>query len=153
LKQKELVSPVWLYFTVILQYTGSQFKYLLYHGVNKFKRGLKMVKTWKPVTAGILSILSGVFGILISLVIFSRADDVVRNGRHVRLESLAIILLITALISIAGGIFALLRKAWGFALAGAICAIISPGWILGVLATVFVSIAKNEFDAKPLNTP
>jgi uncharacterized protein (DUF697 family) len=97
--------------------------------------------------------VSGALGILYSFYRFSRADDIVRNGRHLRGEGLAVILLVLGFIAIAGGIFAIVRKAWGFALTGAICAIFSPGLVLGILATVFVSISKNEFDAKPANMP
>jgi uncharacterized membrane protein HdeD (DUF308 family) len=125
----------------------------MYHEPIVNERRLKMIKTWKPVTSGILSILSGVFGILLSFIRFSRADDIVRNGRHLRGEGLAVFLLLFGLIAVAGGIFSIIRKVWGFALAGAICAIISPGFILGIVATVFVSISKNEFDVKPLVTP
>ena len=125
----------------------------MYHESIVNERRLKMIKTWKPVTSGILSILSGVFGILLSFIRFSRADDIVRNGRHLRGEGLAVFLLLFGLIAVAGGIFSIIRKVWGFALAGAICAIISPGFILGIVATVFFSISKNEFDVKPSVTP
>lgn len=57
------------------------------------------------------------------------------------------------LIAIAGGIFAIRRKVWGVALAGAICAIVPPHpwgyltWtpVLGILAVVLVALSKNEF--------
>jgi hypothetical protein len=57
------------------------------------------------------------------------------------------------LIAIVGGIFAIRRKFWGLALAGAICAIVPPHpwgyltWtpVLGILAVVFVALSKNEF--------
>jgi len=57
------------------------------------------------------------------------------------------------LIAIGGGIFAIRRKLWGVALAGAICAIVPPHpwgyltWtpVLGILAVVFVALSKNEF--------
>jgi len=47
-------------------------------------------------------------------------------------------------IALIGGIFALRRKAWGFALAGAILALF-PIIPLGVLSIIFVSMAKKEF--------
>jgi hypothetical protein len=48
------------------------------------------------------------------------------------------------IIALIGGIFTLRRKAWGFALAGAILALF-PIVPLGVLAIIFVSMGKNEF--------
>ena len=57
------------------------------------------------------------------------------------------------LIAIAGGIFAIGRKAWGLALAGAICAIVPPHpwgeliWtpVLGMVAVVLLVASKSEF--------
>jgi hypothetical protein len=61
-------------------------------------------------------------------------------------SKLVLPLLVMAAIAIIGGIFALNKKFWGIALAGAICAIFSPDtWILGVVSTVIVRIAKHEF--------
>ena len=48
---------------------------------------------------------------------------------------------------IVGGIFALRRRVWGLALAGAICAFLVPaGFILGILAIIFVAMGKREFE-------
>ncbi|GAG33364.1 unnamed protein product, partial [marine sediment metagenome] len=47
-------------------------------------------------------------------------------------------------VAIIGGIFALRRKLWGLALAGAICAIPCSA-ALGILATIFVSLGRREF--------
>ena len=82
---------------------------------------------------------------LFGLIALARADDVIRNTRHMGSGVLGFFLLVLGAIALAGGIFAILRKVWGFALAGAICAIFSPGWINGILATIFVSISKDEF--------
>jgi hypothetical protein len=111
-----------------------------------------MIKTWKPTTAGILSIISGASGVILGFLLFVRAHRADTAIRHGRLDFLGFLLLIFGIVAIAGGVSALLRKVWGFALAGAICSILSPGWILGVLATIFVSIAKDEFDNKPATT-
>ena len=47
-------------------------------------------------------------------------------------------------VAVVGGIYALKRRLWGFALAGTILATIccTP---LGVLAIIFVSMGKKEF--------
>jgi amino acid transporter len=55
--------------------------------------------------------------------------------------------LLLGIMSIIGGIFALMRKAWGAALAGAITALY-PWGIFGILAIIFVAMAKQEF-SKP----
>ena len=53
-------------------------------------------------------------------------------------------LIAIGIMALIGGIFALRRKAWGFALAGAILALF-PVIPLGVLAIIFVSMGKREF--------
>jgi vacuolar-type H+-ATPase subunit I/STV1 len=105
-----------------------------------------MIKTWKPTTAGILSIISGAIGIIFGLLAFVRDHHIDRVIRHVGLDSIGFMLVVLGILAITGGIYALLRKVWGLALAGAICAILSPGWVMGILATIFVSISKDEFE-------
>ncbi len=50
------------------------------------------------------------------------------------------------IVAIVGGVSAIRRKMFGLSLAGAICAL--PSGILGVLAVIFVSLAKREFRAE-----
>jgi hypothetical protein len=50
------------------------------------------------------------------------------------------------IIAIIGGVSALRRRNFGLSLAGAICAL--PSGILGILAIIFVSLSKGEFEAK-----
>jgi len=54
-------------------------------------------------------------------------------------------LIVLGIITIIGGIYALLRKIWGLALAGSICALVGPWFVLGILAIIFVSLSKREF--------
>jgi len=55
-------------------------------------------------------------------------------------------LLVLGILAIAGGASALRRKSFGLSLAGAICAL--PSGSLGILAVIFVSVAKGEFGAE-----
>ena len=57
-----------------------------------------------------------------------------------------VVILVLGAIGIAGGISALNRKSFGLSLAGAIC--ILPTAILGILAVIFVSVSKREFEAE-----
>ncbi len=107
-------------------------------------------KTWKPTTAGILSIIAGVpaagTGILIAFMGSTMAwIDVIPLVPNI-LAIIAIPLIVLGIIAIVGGIFALQRKTWGLALVGAICALAPPLSILGVLSIIFVTIGKDEFD-------
>jgi hypothetical protein len=56
------------------------------------------------------------------------------------------LLLILGILAIVGGISAVRRKSFGLSLAGAICAL--PSNILGILAVIFVSLSKREFEAQ-----
>ena len=56
-----------------------------------------------------------------------------------------IVLLAFGIITLVGGIYAIKRRKWGLALAGSILAL-PVGSILGILAIIFVSLGKNEFD-------
>jgi hypothetical protein len=57
-----------------------------------------------------------------------------------------IVILIVAVFAIVGGIYALKRRFWGLALAGSICALF-PLVIPGILAIIFVSQSKSEFES------
>ena len=52
-------------------------------------------------------------------------------------------LIAAGVVAIIGGIYALRVRMWGLALAGAICTF--PVVPVGVLAIIFISIAKREF--------
>jgi hypothetical protein len=51
------------------------------------------------------------------------------------------------MVAIVGGVSATRRGNFGLSLAGAICAIPSPAIPLGILAVIFVSVSKKEFEA------
>lgn len=105
-----------------------------------------MNRTWKGTTAGILTILGGILGIafwgVLTLIGTTFLADVIGMGWIAGIGGALIAIGVIALIA---GIFTLRRKAWGFALAGAILAIF-PIIPLGVLAIIFVSMAKSEFE-------
>jgi hypothetical protein len=120
-----------------------------------------MEKTWRPTAAGILNIISGAMNALgfIALIIAIVALD---SGswlwQYVRPEELpfvlgfvqalliffAVLALVETVLPIVGGVYALQRRRWGWALAGSIIAILG-NFILGILATIFVAMGKEEF--------
>ncbi|MFC1939603.1 hypothetical protein ACFLXO_02830 [Chloroflexota bacterium] len=119
-------------------------------------------KTWKPVVAGILNIISGVLSVssVIGIVNAIVAGDTGKSILDISppedlpfveplIPAILIILLllaiIVALFPVIGGVFALQRMKWGWALAGSIIAI--PAMFpLGVASTIFVVMAKDEFE-------
>ena len=120
-----------------------------------------MERTWKPTAAGILSIIAGVIGAVIGLIVvfliwlggaFLEFFLKIASEPYQEIPALAwfdpgflIVILIIVVLSIVGGICALKRRIWGLALAGSICALV-PLVIPGILAIIFVSQSKGEFD-------
>ena len=84
-----------------------------------------MEKTWKPVVAGVLDIVSGavglivVFGLIIAILV--TGGCVIPGTAKVPLfvpsllTGIAVPLAIFSMLSLAGGIYALQRKLWGLA--------------------------------------
>ena len=122
-------------------------------------------KTWKPIVAGILDIVGGASGFigaivaLVGVLFFISFSQSVGPGPQPDmsfaiipgvLSSILIIglvfILIVAALSVVGGIYAIQRKKWGLALAGSIAAIFGSS-VLGILATIFTAISKNEFES------
>ncbi len=105
-----------------------------------------MEKTWKPTTAGILSIVAGVLNLIAGVALAATEVMLLPLIGFPVLGPLAAVLIVLGIISIVGGIFAVQRRIWGMALAGAICALFPPPVIiLGILAIVFVAMGKGEF--------
>jgi len=119
-------------------------------------------KTWKPIIAGILGIVSGVVGLiavsgLIVAIIVTSGGANIPGTEDVPmfvpslLTGIAAPLAIVSILSLVGGIYAIQRKIWGLALAGSICAIFSSipllgGLPVGITATILTALSKNEFE-------
>jgi hypothetical protein len=103
-----------------------------------------MEKTWKPTTAGILSIIGGIVGIVAGAIALGITTLAAQITGMFGLGAIGGGLLALGIIALIGGIVTLRRKAWGFALAGAICALF-PIVPLGILAIIFVKMGKKEF--------
>jgi hypothetical protein len=107
-----------------------------------------MSTSWKPTAAGILAIIGGALIMLVALAI-SLFVPVAAPFRYAFVSVGAIVLLWLAagVMAIIGGIFALQRRHWGLALAGAVCALVPPATLLGIVSTVFVALAREEFES------
>jgi hypothetical protein len=122
---------------------------------------------------GILSIVSGAFGILsgLAVIFFTFVFSwLVSNGDVYTFSSgelstkelvdfIGIIygvmggfLLLVGILALIGGIFAVRRKVWGLALAGAIASVMTF-FPVGIVAIIFTSMAKPEFGAQVISTP
>jgi len=112
-----------------------------------------METTWKPTTAGILTIVAGAFNLIAGIVVTSLVAACPWTGHMGMMGmtgwwfgAIGIPLIVIGIVSIVGGSFALRRKIWGLALAGAICALFPPPVvILGILSIIFIALSQKEF--------
>jgi hypothetical protein len=113
-----------------------------------------MQTTWKPTAAGVLEIIAGALSILVALGI-SLFMPVAAPFRYALMSVgvVTVLFLGTGVVAIIGGIFALQRRHWGTSLAGAICALMPPATLLGIVAVVFISLAREEFGAASSTVP
>jgi hypothetical protein len=108
-----------------------------------------MSNTWKPVVAGILQIISGGTALIIACGLFI-AGAVVGFVTQMPLwlgaliPMVAVPLIILGILDLTGGICALLRRAWGMSLAGAVASLVSSP-LPGAVALVLVIISRKEF--------
>jgi len=108
-------------------------------------------QTWKPTTAGILSIICGAWGVTIGAVVAMLGGSITcMVGVPFTARILGLIgfpMIALGIVAIVGGVYALRRRVWGLALAGAICAfLVPPPFVLGILAIIFVAMGKGEFE-------
>ncbi len=118
-----------------------------------------METTWKPTVAGIFNIVSGVSGLFggFVLALLAVASGVFLGITAEELAAkvpfalgtglfvtLALFVLGTSAVAVWGGVHAVRRRGWGWALAGSIASLF-VFWPLGVLAVVFTVMAEREF--------
>jgi len=102
-------------------------------------------KTWKPTTAGILCIIAGAIGVITGIVV-AVVGGIGWLFWMPWFSAIGAPIIVVGIIAIVGGSYALKRRVWGLALAGSICALLGPWVILGILAIIFVSLGKGEFE-------
>lgn len=117
-----------------------------------------MEQTWRPTTGGVLCIIAGAINVLLGLVVVvalagaglllgtEMIDLDLELAGMSWLGVLGVPLVVMGIVSIIGGVYALKRRLWGFALAGAICSIMAGNLLYGTLAIVFISVSKSEFN-------
>ena len=111
-----------------------------------------MSKTKKPIVGGILTISSGLLGLL-GIVNYAIGLGATGSGFGKGdmppfvpsiIFDMPIPATVIALLAILGGILAILRKRWRWSLAGSIAAVLSL-IILGIPSLILVALSKDEF--------
>ena len=109
------------------------------------------METRRAKWGGILSIVAGVVGIIGGIVMSVFLSGLISTFDLPLPGTLfAIPAIVLGVIAIIGGVFAMRRKSWVFALVGAILSVVAsavfgPTIIIGILAVVFIAMAKREF--------
>ena len=108
-----------------------------------------MERTWRPKTAGILSIVAGLTisissMLLIGYGMIAMLDIASGDYWGFWLFHVGWLSIIIGIIAVVGGIFSLIRRIWWIALAGSICAIICF-FPLGIPSIIFIVKSKGEF--------
>ena len=105
-----------------------------------------------PIIAGILAIISGAFKLLflIGMIAASTIKAVcpvstVAMGHPHNVWIMAIPLAVLGILAIVGGIFAIRRRYFGWAVTGSVAAIL-PFSLLGLASTILVALSHDEFE-------
>ncbi|MDH7508198.1 MAG: zinc ribbon domain-containing protein [Methanomassiliicoccales archaeon] len=117
--------------------------------------------TSKPVVGGALIIISGLIGIVMGLILAALSGEIeemlqdmygpdVISAVEGALVACGVIWFIIGLIALVGGVFAIRRKKWGFAIVGGVLALLTVGpWfigsILGLVGLILIAMSRNEF--------
>ena len=106
-------------------------------------------RTRKPLIAGTLDIIIGILTLIV-LSIFAISPLIITPVQEgiipydLSLSFIIIPAIIIASLAIIGGVFAIQRKNWKWALAGSIAAAINP-IPLGIGAIILLALSRNEF--------
>ena len=103
-----------------------------------------MLRIWKSMAAGIMSIIAGMIGIGGGAIVSLMGDFVSESGGLLGFEPFGVPTIILGIVAVVGGVFALRRRVWWLAITGAIFAIPCMP-VLGTLAIIFVALADQEF--------
>jgi len=106
-----------------------------------------MSSIWKSLSAGIMIIIAGLIGIGGGALVSMSGEFTSRSGGILGFEPLGVTTIILGIVAVLGGIFALRRRLWPLAIAGAVCAIPCMP-VLGIVAMIFISLADEEFEQK-----
>jgi hypothetical protein len=119
-----------------------------------------MKLTWKPIMAGILDIVGGAIGMVGGLYVVALTSLFRVIHQYVQLDpnivtrveqiiqsinALPFVVVFIGIIAIIGGVYALQRRIWGLALAGAICScMVFP--FFGLPSIIITALARDEFN-------
>jgi hypothetical protein len=110
---------------------------------------------WMPTAGGVISIIAGACEIIGSFFLFLLAIIGAAGAGWLApaLGALPLVLFgffgfwlaVAGILAVIGGVLSIKRRNWGMALTGAIASLLGGSYLLGILAIVFIAIARKEF--------
>jgi hypothetical protein len=116
-----------------------------------------MKKTWKPLTAGILDIIWGIFGLLGVLMLgfiavlcmlnpgWDKSSAAEPVGMAALFWIIAAFYFVFSVLSVVGGIFNILRRCWVLALIGSVSTF-AVVFMVAAVSIVCTAMSKEEFN-------
>ena len=107
-------------------------------------------KTVMPVIGGILIIIGAIVGFATGAFLIVGASlfmpiDITGFGLSEMLAVCGIVIVVLSIIALLGGVFAIQRKAFGFAIIGGIFSILVGSFIFGLIGLILVAVSRKEF--------
>ncbi len=101
-------------------------------------------KTWKPVAAGIILLIVGVYGLVRGLVKLIADTYIVPSIYGILgFEVAGIVLVIMSIMCLIAAFYTLKRDLWDVAFAGAVFALFSS-WPLAIIVMILLWLSKDE---------
>jgi hypothetical protein len=95
----------------------------------------------KLITGSILTLLAGLLSITLVTLIISMNGDIAAEGLV-----LATLVYVCSILGILGGLIAMTRVSYPFAVLGAACSIVGPAFFFGIPGLVLIAQSSKEFD-------
>lgn len=96
------------------------------------------------VVGGVLTTVAGVLSIVLTTIIVSTAGNLSPEG-----AAMAALLYSCAFLGVLGGILALMKMQFPFAVLGAACAIMGPAFFFGIPGLVLIAKSSKQFEGAP----
>ena len=109
-----------------------------------YREAPEQKRTWKPVAAGVLLLITGTYGLIRGLA--KLVADTYLIGSYSGIfgfETAGVVLVLVSIMCLIGAVFSLRRDLWDVAFAGAVFALFSS-WPLAVVAMVLLVLSKDE---------
>jgi hypothetical protein len=101
-------------------------------------------KTWMPVAAGIILLVTGTYGLIRGLAKLVADTYLIRSYSGIfGFETAGVVLVLVSIMCLIGAVFAIRRDLWDVAFAGAVFGLFSS-WPLALVSMILLVLSKDE---------